>query len=86
MKEIFTERKLDRYFRVVEDIVKFYGAISRTTDTGKSENVTLNYNAEYVASEYASDIRWFYENVKLQRCKIQTFINRGQTDFRFVKN
>ncbi len=86
LKEIFAERKLERYFRVVEDIVKFYGAISRTTDTGKSETVTLNYNAEYVASEYASDIRWFYENVKLQRCRIQTFINGGQADFRFIKN
>ena len=52
----------------------------------KKEDVTLNYNAEYVASEYASDIRWFYENVKLQRCRIQTFMNGGQADFRFIKN
>lgn len=86
LKEIFNERGMMKYIHVVEDIVKFYGSISRTTDTGKGEVVVLNYNAEYVASEYASDIRWFYENIKPQKCKIQTFINHGVADFRFVTN
>lgn len=86
LKEIFNERGMMKYIHVVEDIVIFYGAISRTTDTGKGEVVVLNYNAEYVASEYASDIRWFYENIKPQKCKIQTFINHRVVDFRFVKN
>ena len=86
LKEIFNERGMMKYIHVVEDIVKFYGAISRTTDTGKGEVVVLNYNAEYVASEYASDIRWFYENIKPQKCKIQTFINHRVADFRFVTN
>ncbi len=85
LKGLFAERKLDRYYRAAEDIVKFYGAISRTTDTGKSETITLNYNAEYVASDYASDIKWFTENLKPQPCRIQTFKNRGEVDFRFVK-
>ena len=84
-KALFAERKLDRYFRATEDIIKFYGAISRTTDTGKRETVQLNYNAEYVASDYASDIRWFTENLKPQSCRIQTFKNNGEVDFRFVK-
>ena len=48
LKSLFAERKLDRYYRAAEDIIKFYGAISRTTDTGKSETIQLNYNAEYV--------------------------------------
>lgn len=86
LKEIFNERGMMKYIHVVEDIVKFYGAISRTTDTGKGEVVVLNYNAEYVASEYTSDIRWFYENIKPQKCKIQTFINHRVADFRFVTN
>ena len=86
LKRLFTEHHQEKYYRVVEDIVKFYGAISRTTDTGKSETVQLNYNADYVASDYASDIRWFCENVKLQKCRIQTFNNKGEVDFRFVKN
>ncbi len=85
LKSLFSERKQEKYFRVVEDIVRFYGAISRTTDSRKSETVSLNYNAEYVASDYAADIKFFFENVKLQRCKIQTFINGGDVDFRFVR-
>lgn len=85
LNKIFSERKMERYFKVAEDIIKFYGAISRTTATRKSEIIQLNYNAEYIASEYASDIRWFAENIKMQKSKIQTFINNGNSDFRFVK-
>lgn len=85
LNKIFSERKMERYFKVAEDIIKFYGAISRTTATRKSEIIQLNYNAEYIASEYATDIRWFAENVKMQKSKIQTFINNGKSDFRFVK-
>ena len=85
LKSLFAERKLERYYRAAEDIVRFYGAISRTTDTGKNETIQLNYNAEYVASDYASDIKWFAENLKPQPCRIQTFKNRGEVDFRFVK-
>ena len=86
LRGLFNERGNSKYFRAVEDIVRFYGAISRTTDTGKSETLVLNYNADYVASDYASDIRWFTENLKPQKCRIQTFINGGEADFRFVKN
>lgn len=85
LKGLFNERGMTKYIKAVEDIVRFYGAISRTTDTGKGEVLVLNYNADYVASDYASDIRWFCENVKVQRCKIQTFMNKGGADFRFVK-
>ena len=85
LRVIFTERKMERYFRAAEDIIKFYGAISRTTATGKAEIIQLNYNAEYVASDYASDIRWFTENLKPQKSKIQTFMNQGSADFRFIK-
>ena len=85
LNKIFSERKMERYFKVAEDIIKFYGAISRTTSTRKSEIIQLNYNAEYIASEYATDIRWFAENIKMQKSKIQTFINNGNSDFRFVK-
>ena len=79
------QKNLERYYPAIEDIVKFYGAISRTTDTGKAENLNLNYDAEYVASDYASDIRYFVENLRPKKCKIQTFMNKGGVDFRFVK-
>ena len=78
-------KNLQRYYPAIEDIVKFYGAISRTTDSGKSEILSLNYNAEYVASDYASDIRYFVENLRPKKCRIQTFMNKGGADFRFVK-
>ncbi len=85
LSELFHERKMERQFKVVQDIIKFYGAISRTTATGKAEIVQLNYNAAYIASDYASDIRWFAENLKPQKSKIQTFMNKGQADFKFIK-
>ena len=36
-------------------------------------------------TKYLSDIRWFTDNLKPQTCRIQTFKNRGEVDFRFVK-
>lgn len=80
----FKEKNLMRYFAATEDIVKFYGAISRTTDTGKSETINLNYDAEYVASDYASDIRFFTENLRPKKNRIQTFRNKGVVDFRKI--
>ena len=80
----FKSKNLQRYYAAAEDIVKFYGAISRTTDTGKSETVNLNYDAEYVASDYASDIRYFTENLRLKKNRIQTFRNKGDVDFRKI--
>lgn len=80
----FKEKNLMRYYAATEDIVKFYGAISRTTDTGKSETINLNYDAEYVASDYASDIRFFTENLRPKKNRIQTFRNKGVVDFRKI--
>lgn len=80
----FKSKNLQRYYAAAEDIVKFYGAISRTTDTGKSETVNLNYDAEYVASDYASDIRYFTENLRPKKNRIQTFRNKGDVDFRKI--
>lgn len=85
LREECKAKNLERYYAAIEDIVKFYGAISRTTDTGKSENISLNYDAEYVASDYASDIKYFVENLRPKKCKIQTFMNKGGADFRFIK-
>ena len=86
LREQCKQKNLQRYYTALEDIVKFYGAISRTTDTGKSETISLNYDAEYVASDYASDIKYFVENLKPKKCRIQTFMNKGEADFRYIKN
>lgn len=85
IKSLLAERHQEKYTRLVEDLVRFYGAISRTTDTRQSEQLSLNYDAEYLASDYAADIKYFYENIKPRKCRIQTFMNRGQVDFRFIK-
>lgn len=85
LKEQCNQKNLQRYYPALEDIVKFYGAISRTTDTGKSETISLNYDAEYVASDYASDIRYFVENLRPKKCKIQTFMIKGSADFKYIK-
>ena len=85
LREQCKQKNMQRYYPAIEDIVKFYGAISRTTDTGKNEVVSLNYDAEYVASDYASDIKYFVENLRPKKCRIQTFINKGSADFRFIK-
>lgn len=85
LRSQLSTKNLMKYFPAVEDIVKFYGAISRTTDTGKGEKVSLNYDAEYVASDYASDIKYFVENLRPKKCRIETFMNAGQADFRMMK-
>ena len=86
LRSQLSTKNLMKYFSAVEDIVKFYGAISRTTDTGKGEKVDLNYAAEYVASDYASDIKYFVENLRPKKCRIETFMNKGQADFRMIKS
>ncbi|MCR5765663.1 MAG: radical SAM protein [Treponema sp.] len=85
LRSQFSIKNLMKYFPAVEDIVKFYGAISRTTDTGKGEIILLNYDAEYVASDYASDIKYFVENLRPKKCRIETFMNKGQADFRMLR-
>lgn len=86
LRSQLSTKNLMKYFPAVEDIVKFYGAISRTTDTGKNEKVDLNYDAEYVASDYAADIKYFVENLRPKKCRIETFMNKGQADFRMIKS
>ncbi len=84
LQKQFKIKNLMRYYSAAEDIIKFYGAISRTTDTGKAETLSLNYDAEYVASDYASDIRYFTENLRPKKNRIQTYINKGQVDFKKI--
>lgn len=83
--EQLKERHQDKYIRAASDVIKFNGAISRTTESRKSETISLAYDAEYIASEYATDLQFFVANVKPKPCKMQTFIRNGQVDFRIVK-
>ena len=85
VKKLFSKKGLDRLYKAARDIIALNGAISRTQDTGKSENLSLTYNAEYLASEYATDLPFFCQNVKPKPCKVQTFMNGRLADFRIVK-
>jgi len=64
--KLFTEKNLQKYLKAALDIITFNGAVSRKTDTGKSEKIKLNYPAEYIDSEYAMDLDFFVNNVKMR--------------------
>lgn len=65
------EKKMDRYIKVMTDLIRYYGAISRKTDTGKTQTVQLNYPEEYLCSEYIFDLDFFTKNVKINPCSIR---------------
>ena len=85
VKKLFAKKGLDRLYKAARDIIALNGAISRTQDTGKSESLSLTYNAEYLASEYATDLPFFCQNVKPKPCRVQTFMNGRLADFRITK-
>ena len=64
------EKKMDRYIKVMTDLIRYYGAVSRKTDTGKNQTVQLNYPEEYLCSEYIFDLDFFTKNVKINPCSI----------------
>ena len=55
---------------LAQNIIKFNGALSRTQDTGKPETIMLNYDPEYLASQYATDLKYFYQNVKKVKVEV----------------
>lgn len=74
-----TEKHLEKYTKLVTDIIKMNGAISRTQDTGKTEKLTLSYPAEYIDSQYATDLQFFLTNIKPKTNTITTFRQNNRT-------
>ena len=72
IKEQFTQKKLTRLLNAALDIITFNGALSRKTDTGKSEVINLHYPVEYIDSEYAFNLEFFINNVKMKFGRITT--------------
>lgn len=62
----------DRFIKVMQDLIRFNGAISRKTDTGISETITLSYPPEYLESEYIFNLDFFIKNVKPHPNTIRT--------------
>ncbi len=61
---LFKQKHQERYTQAATDIIRFNGAISRRTATGKSEKIRLIYPPEYIDSQYALDLDFFVRNVK----------------------
>ena len=77
-------KHLEKFSKIITDIIKLNGAISRVQDTGKQEIVNLSYPAEYVDSEYATDLQFFVANVRPKSSKIEIYKQRGQIQFRKI--
>lgn len=78
---LLKEKHMDKFITLVTDIIRINGAISRTQDTGKSEKLTLSYPAEYLDSEYATNLQFFLQNVKPKKNTITTTRKGNQTYF-----
>ncbi len=85
IKNYFTQKNMGHLVSLAQNIIKFNGALSRTQDTGKPETIMLNYDPEYLSSQYATDLKYFYQNVKPGHYKMQTFKNGHFSDFKTVK-
>ncbi|MCR4579392.1 MAG: DUF4080 domain-containing protein [Treponema sp.] len=71
VREQLNQKKKGRLVTAALDIISFNGAYSRKTESGISESLTLNYPAEYIDSQYALDLEFFVENVKMRKDKIR---------------
>ncbi len=85
LKHLFEKQNGMKYFKAAGDIIRFYGALARTEETGISEEQTFSYNAEYLASQYASDIKYFCDNIRPSPCKVKFFRKNNHADFKIVK-
>ncbi len=80
--ELLKQKKLDRFIKPCRNIISFNGAISRVQDTGKKETITLDYEPEYIDSQYASDLQFFAANVPSKKTVVEFFKNGRFADYR----
>lgn len=66
------EKHAERFVKIMSDLIKYYGALSRKTATGKSESVQLNFPPKYLESEYIFNLDFFVKNVKIKPNTIRT--------------
>ena len=65
------EKGLSRFNNIFTDLIRYYGALSRSTESGKRQKISLNYPAEYLESEYIFDLEFFLKNVKIRKNSIE---------------
>ena len=73
VREMLLQKKQNRYVTAALDIISFNGALSRNTDTGVQETLQLSYPAEYIDSQYALDLEFFVNNVKMKKNSFRIF-------------
>ncbi len=79
---LLKQRKLDRLIKPCRNIIIFNGAISRVQDTGKKETITLDYEPEYIDSQYATDLQFFAANIPSKKTRVEVFMNGRFADYR----
>ena len=70
LTQTFKQSHLEKYIKAATDIIRFNGAISHKTATGKSEKIHLTYPPEYIDSQYSLDLEFFVKNVRPKPCEI----------------
>lgn len=86
ISELFKKKKMEKCIKACKNIIMFNGAISRVQDTGKAEMVVLDYQPEYIDSEYSMDIQFFAANVKPKLCNVKIFKNGRNVDYKVIKS
>lgn len=84
IKSLLQTQNKTKYILLASDIIRMNGAISRTIDSGKEEILDLNYESEYLYSEYISDFDFFLKNVKQKKSKIKIYMTSRGIDFKKI--
>ncbi len=82
ISKLLKEQHKEKFILLTESLIKFNGALSRTLDTGIGEKVTLNYPAEYLDSQYSTDLDFFIKNIPAKKNTITTFKNSNWADWK----
>lgn len=85
ISDLLKKKKLEKCIKACKNIILFNGAISRVQDTGKSEKIVLDYQPEYIDSEYSMDLHFFSANIKQKNCNVEIFKNGKDIDYKIIK-
>ncbi|MCR5699147.1 MAG: radical SAM protein [Treponemataceae bacterium] len=64
VRSLLKEKQLEKYTDLVCDIILLNGAYSRLYSDGETTALKLHYHPDDLLSEYAQDIRYFFQNAK----------------------
>ena len=73
INRILKEKNQTKLSPLITDLIKFNGAMSRVLDTGKEEKLSLSYEAQYIDSPYATDLNFFFQNIRPKKQTVRIF-------------